>query len=235
MNRTRNRIQVAGTPHPRRHPLRDGAARITTFVPLVFKRRGLRRVVVSPDGVADRVTVTHDFASTPSCHDPTLLKALGRGYYWQHLIDSGAVADAAEIAVREELHKVTVNDAIRSHCWRQISSRRGSMAGCRDHSDSRSCTARRCRSIGHGSVGGRGRRANVCDCSVPGHATTMPHGSGFTPRTSAQLPPSGGHLQLAFASSSSSNRCSCSRLFCGRTLPLTKNSGVFATFRDFAS
>jgi len=113
MNRTRNRIQIVGTPHPRRHPLKEGSTRITTFVPLVFKRRGLRRVVVSPDGVANPVTVTHDFSAIPTCHDPALLKTLGRGYYWQYLLDSGAATDTAEIAAREGLHKVTVNDAIR--------------------------------------------------------------------------------------------------------------------------
>ena len=40
MNRTRARIQVAGTAHPRRHPLEEGGVRITTFVPLRFKKRG---------------------------------------------------------------------------------------------------------------------------------------------------------------------------------------------------
>lgn len=113
MNRTGNRIQVAGSPHQRRHPLQEGGARITTFVPLVFKRRGLRRVVVSPDGIADPVTVTHTDTAIAACHDPALLKALGRGHYWQHLLDTGAVADTAEIAAREGLHKVTVNDAVR--------------------------------------------------------------------------------------------------------------------------
>lgn len=27
-----------------------------------------------------------------------LIKALGRGHFWQHLLDTGAVADTAEIA-----------------------------------------------------------------------------------------------------------------------------------------
>lgn len=113
MNRTRNRIQVAGTAHQRRHPLEQGGVKITTFLPLQFKRRGLRRVVVGPDGVDAPFTVGTTAPAIPPCHDATLLKALGRAYYWQHLLDSGAVADTAEIAEREGLHKVTVNDTIR--------------------------------------------------------------------------------------------------------------------------
>lgn len=113
MNRTRARIQVAGPPHQRRHPLEEGGVRITTFVPLRFKKRDLRRVVVGPDGIAEPVALTTSSPAIPPCHDAALIKALGRGHYWQHLLDTGAVADTAEIAAREGLHKVTVNDAVR--------------------------------------------------------------------------------------------------------------------------
>ena len=51
-------------------------------------------------------------AITPS-QDPTLLKALARGYYWQHLLDTGVAGAASEIAEREGLHRVTVSDALR--------------------------------------------------------------------------------------------------------------------------
>lgn len=113
MNRTRARIQVAGAPYQRRHPLEAGGVRITTFVPLRFKKRGLRRVVVGPEGIAEPVAVTTSAPAIPPCHDPALIKALGRGHYWQRLLDTGAVADTTEIAAREGLHKVTVNDAVR--------------------------------------------------------------------------------------------------------------------------
>jgi hypothetical protein len=42
--------------------------------------------------------------------DRPLLKALGRGIYWQQLIDSGVVASGTEIAEREGIHRSTVND-----------------------------------------------------------------------------------------------------------------------------
>jgi hypothetical protein len=87
--------------------------RITTFVPLQFKKRGIRKVVVAPVGVEDPVVVKVAEAAISPSQDPTLLKVLGRGFYWQHLLDTGAVADATEIAEREGLHRVTVNDGLR--------------------------------------------------------------------------------------------------------------------------
>ena len=48
---------------------------LETFVPLAFRRRGARRVVTD-----DR-----------HFHDVTLLDGLARGFYWQHLIDIGAM------------------------------------------------------------------------------------------------------------------------------------------------
>ena len=46
-------------------------------------------------------------------HDSSLIKALGRCYYWQHLLDTGMVEDTVEIAKRENLSKVTVNETLR--------------------------------------------------------------------------------------------------------------------------
>lgn len=96
-----------------RHPLENGGLKITTFVPLQFKRRGVRKVVVAPENVVDPVTDRSQSPSLPPSHDTTLLRALGRGIYWQHLLDTGVVADTAEIAQREGLHKTFVSDHVR--------------------------------------------------------------------------------------------------------------------------
>lgn len=72
--------------------LEDGGVKITTFVPLLFKKRGMKKVVVGP------VVVRAAAVAIPPSPDPTLLKALARGYYWQYLLDTGAAGDAAEIA-----------------------------------------------------------------------------------------------------------------------------------------
>jgi len=113
MNPTRKKLIQTGQPHERQHPLDAGGVKITTFIPLQFKKRGYKKVVVGPVGVDDPVVVNAPEPAISPSQDPTLLKALGRGCYWQHLLDMGAVGDAAEIADREGVHRVTVNDALR--------------------------------------------------------------------------------------------------------------------------
>lgn len=113
MNRTGKKLLSTGQPHERRHPLEDGGVKITTFVPLQFRKRGIKKVVVGTVGVDEPVVVSVAAAAITPSQDPTLLKTLARGYYWQHLLDTGAAGDAAEIAEREGLHRVTVSDALR--------------------------------------------------------------------------------------------------------------------------
>lgn len=113
MNPTRKKLIPTGQPHERQHPLEVGGVKITTFIPLQFKKRGYKKVVVGPVGVDDPVVVNAPEPAISPSQDPTLLKALGRGCYWQHLLDTGAAVDAAEIAEREGLHRVTVSDSLR--------------------------------------------------------------------------------------------------------------------------
>ena len=109
----RKKVLQTGAPHERRHPLENGGLKITTFVPLQFKRRGVRKVVVAPANVEAPVTDRSQSPSLPTSYDTTLLRALGRGIYWQHLVDTGVVADTAEIAEREGLHKTFISDHLR--------------------------------------------------------------------------------------------------------------------------
>lgn len=111
MNTSSKKLVPTGPPHERRHPLADGGVKITTFVPLRFKKRGIKKVLVAPDGAGEAVTWCTP-AIAPS-HDSVLLRALGRAYYWQHLFDSGAVADTAEIAEREGIIRSTVSQVLR--------------------------------------------------------------------------------------------------------------------------
>ncbi len=113
MNRTRKKLVPAGQPFDRRHPLETGEVRITTFVPLQFKRRGIKKVVVGPTGVDEPVKVSDPNPAISPNQDPALLRALGRALYWRHLLDTGAVAHTAEIAEREGLHRTFVNDHLR--------------------------------------------------------------------------------------------------------------------------
>lgn len=68
-----------------------------TFVPLVFKRRGNRRL-------AETGAVAND---------PTLIDGVSRAFYWQHLLDSGRFESGSAIAQAEGLHHSTVNEVLR--------------------------------------------------------------------------------------------------------------------------
>ena len=70
---------------------------LETFVPLVFKRRGIRRLADTGKAV----------------HDPTIIEAIGRALHWQHLLDTGAFESGSAIARAEGLHHTTVNELMR--------------------------------------------------------------------------------------------------------------------------
>jgi hypothetical protein len=102
-----------GKPFDRKHPLEPGGVKLTTYVPLQFKKRGIKKVVVGPSGVDQPVVFKdYDLPLRPN-HDQTLIRGLGRGFYWHHLVELGMVADATEIAQREEVHRVTILDGQR--------------------------------------------------------------------------------------------------------------------------
>jgi hypothetical protein len=70
---------------------------LETFVPLMFKRRGIRRL--ADTGAA--------------AHDPTLIEAVARAFHWQHLLDAGEFESGSAIARAEGLHHSTVNELLR--------------------------------------------------------------------------------------------------------------------------
>lgn len=70
---------------------------LETFVPLSFQCRGARQLA----------------ATAAPAHDTTFLEGLGRACYWQHLLDTGAMASGSAIALAEGLHHSTVNELLR--------------------------------------------------------------------------------------------------------------------------
>lgn len=70
---------------------------LETFVPLVFKRRGIRRL-------ADTGAVAHDMR---------IIEAVARAFHWQQLRDSGEFTSGTAIARAEELHHSAVNELLR--------------------------------------------------------------------------------------------------------------------------
>ncbi|WP_235430602.1 site-specific recombinase resolvase [Xanthomonas sp. MUS 060] len=68
-----------------------------TFVPLTFSRRGIQRAA----------------AEQGSVHDVTLIEGLARAFYWQHLLDIGAMPSGSAIARAENLDQSVVNESLR--------------------------------------------------------------------------------------------------------------------------
>ena len=85
--------------------LREGN-RLVTFIPMRVKRRGFKRIVISPgaDGTP---------AKNETRKDSPLIKAVGRAFHWQRMLDTGKLADSTELARREKLDKTFVNETLR--------------------------------------------------------------------------------------------------------------------------
>lgn len=70
------------------------------------RKRGVRKVVIRPDGESSSSTTRGQF-------DSPMLVSLARAFYWQQLLDEGVVASVTVIAQREGLHHSTVNELLR--------------------------------------------------------------------------------------------------------------------------
>ena len=79
---------------------------LTVHIPLTVRRRGGRKVVISPDGTEARVI-------TATRIDSTLVKALARAFRWRRMLESGLVSTVGEIAVREKINKSYVSRVLR--------------------------------------------------------------------------------------------------------------------------
>ena len=68
------------------------ATSITVRIPLTFRRRGGRKLVVTPDGGVPGTSPARTRA------DPALVKALARAHRWKRLLDQGRCGSLAELA-----------------------------------------------------------------------------------------------------------------------------------------
>jgi hypothetical protein len=80
---------------------------VTVYVPMSFRRRGGRKLIVAPDGSA--------MSAVPSRAqiDNVLLKALARAVRWRQLLDQGVCSTIKEIALREKIDPSYVGDVLR--------------------------------------------------------------------------------------------------------------------------
>ena len=82
---------------------------VTVRVPLAIRKRGGRKVVVSPDGSV-LPTAPRQLATNA---DPALLKALGRAFRWKRLLEDGTVASVSDIARVEKIDRGYAGSVLR--------------------------------------------------------------------------------------------------------------------------
>jgi len=79
---------------------------ITVAVPLTIRKRGGRKLVLSPAG--EEITAP----SRPRT-DNTLVKALARAFRWRKLLETGVYATVAEMADAEAINRSYVSRVLR--------------------------------------------------------------------------------------------------------------------------
>ena len=79
---------------------------LTVTVPLTIRKRGGRKLVLSPAG--EEIT-----APARPRIDNTLVKALARAFRWRKLLESGAYATVAEMADAEGINRSYVSRVLR--------------------------------------------------------------------------------------------------------------------------
>ena len=79
----------------------DGES-ITVFIPMTWKRRGGRKVIIAPDG-------GDAWAPAKARPDETLIRALVRAHRWKRMLDAGKCRSIAEIAGVEKIGRSFVS------------------------------------------------------------------------------------------------------------------------------
>jgi hypothetical protein len=80
---------------------------ITVRVPLAIRRRGGRKLVVTPDGSAPNVARARTQA------DPALVKMLARAHRWKRLLEEGRYGSLAELAEAEKIDRSFLGKLLR--------------------------------------------------------------------------------------------------------------------------
>ncbi|WP_310615113.1 hypothetical protein [Limnohabitans sp.] len=83
------------------------AAEVLPFNPILFKQRGRRKTIISPN--AESVETHLIKPGTNS----VLINAIAKAFYWAHLINNGVVKSGSEIAKKEGVEVSSVNELIR--------------------------------------------------------------------------------------------------------------------------
>lgn len=81
------------------------ATSITVRVPLAIRHRPGRKTVVTP--------ITNGVAPVTTRADPTLVKALARGFRYQRMLDEGRYASISEMAEAERIERGYLGSLLR--------------------------------------------------------------------------------------------------------------------------
>lgn len=74
---------------------------ITVFIPLKWKRRGGRKVIIAPAG-------GDAWAPAKPRRDETLIRALARAHRWKRMLEDGSYASIVELAQAEKINRAYV-------------------------------------------------------------------------------------------------------------------------------
>ena len=72
---------------------------VTVRVPITIRKRGGRKLVVSPDGTVGALPTLR------ARIDSTLIKALARAHRWKRMLDDGRYGSVSELAAAEKLDR----------------------------------------------------------------------------------------------------------------------------------
>ena len=78
----------------------------TTHIPLTFRSRGGKTVIVLPDG-------SRGVARQEATIDNTMVKVIARGFRWQRLLSNGTYSTIADLAVAERINPSYVSRILR--------------------------------------------------------------------------------------------------------------------------
>jgi hypothetical protein len=78
---------------------------VTVRIPLVFKKHGGRKTVITPDG--------HVWEPSEPLVDRALVRALARAFRWQRLLDEGVYGTLNELAKAEHVSQSYVSQVVR--------------------------------------------------------------------------------------------------------------------------
>ena len=79
---------------------------LTVQIPMVFKMRGGRKLVVSPDGMPS-------WAEPKTRIDSTMVKALARAFRWRKLLEDGVYSGIEDLARAEKINTSYVSRILR--------------------------------------------------------------------------------------------------------------------------